>query len=45
MPDQGILGETLDRLLAPAEPEVGGDSCFDEFDRCVDLELASEAAS
>lgn len=33
------LAETLDRLLGPAEPEVGCDTCFDELDRYVDLEL------
>lgn len=30
---------TLDRLLGPAEPEVGCDVCFDELDHYVDLEL------
>lgn len=32
--------EMLDRLLGPAEPEVGCDECFDHLDRYVDLELA-----
>ncbi len=30
----------LDRLLGPAEPEVGCDVCFDELDRYVELDLA-----
>jgi hypothetical protein len=33
------LNETIDRLLGPADPEVGCDVCFDELDRYVDLEL------
>jgi hypothetical protein len=38
------LAETLDRLLGPADPEVGCDVCFDELDRFVDLELAGRDA-
>jgi hypothetical protein len=38
------LGETLDRLLGPAEPEVGCDTCFDELDRYVDLLLGGHDA-
>ncbi len=34
------LEQTLGRLLGPGEPEVGCDECFDELDRCVELELA-----
>ena len=34
------LGETLHRLLGPAEPEVGCDVCFAELDRYVEHELA-----
>jgi hypothetical protein len=34
----------LDRLLGPAEPEVGCDVCFDELDRYVELELAGADA-
>ena len=34
------LDETLARLLGPAEPEVGCETCFDELDRYVELELA-----
>jgi hypothetical protein len=30
----------LERLLGPAEPEVGCDECFDALDRYVELELA-----
>ena len=36
------LNETLGRLLGPAEPEVGCDTCFEELDRYVELELAGE---
>jgi len=38
------LGEALDRLLGPAEPEVGCDECFDQLDRYVELELAGRDA-
>jgi hypothetical protein len=34
----------LRRLLGPADPEVGCDTCFAELDRFVDLELAGEDA-
>ena len=30
----------LDRLLGPEGPEVGCDTCFEELDRYVELELA-----
>jgi hypothetical protein len=30
--------------LGPAAPEVGCDTCFDELDRFVELELAGEDA-
>ena len=32
--------ELLDRLLGPTGPEVGCDTCFEELDRYVELELA-----
>jgi hypothetical protein len=38
------LAETLDRLLGPAEPEVGCDACFDELDRYVEVEVAGRDA-
>ena len=38
------LDETIARLLGPAEPEVGCDTCFDELDRYVELELAGTDA-
>ena len=44
MTEHQHLAETLDRLLGPAEPEVGCDVCFDELDRYVDLELAGRDA-
>ena len=31
--------ELLRRLLGPAAPEVGCDTCFDELDRYVEVEL------
>jgi hypothetical protein len=34
----------LRRLLGPADPEVGCDTCFAELDRFVELELAGEDA-
>ena len=34
----------LDRLLGPAGVEVGCDTCFDELDRFVELELAGADA-
>jgi len=34
----------LDGLLGPAGPEVGCDTCFEELDRFVELELAGEDA-
>lgn len=32
------LQQTLGRLLGPAEPEVGCDTCFEQLDRYVELE-------
>jgi len=34
----------LGRLLGPASPEVGCETCFEELDRYVDLELAGRDA-
>ena len=34
----------LDRVLGPAGPEVGCDTCFEELDRYVELELAGVGA-
>ena len=36
--------QTLQRVLGPAEPEVGCDECFDALDRYVDLEAAGADA-
>lgn len=36
----GRVNQELGRLLGPAEPEVGCDTCFDQLDRFVELELA-----
>ena len=38
------LEETIGRLLGPSEPEVGCETCFDELDRYVELELAGADA-
>ena len=40
--ERSNLSEALGRLLGPAEPEVGCDTCFEELDRYVELELAGE---
>jgi len=36
------LNQALGRLLGPAGAEVGCDTCFDELDRYVELELAGQ---
>ena len=36
--------KTLERLLGPEGPEVGCDTCFDELDRYIELELAGADA-
>ena len=36
--------QALARLLGPAEAEVGCDTCFEELDRYVELELAGADA-
>jgi hypothetical protein len=38
------LKQALVRLLGPGEPEVGCDTCFDQLDRYVELELAGADA-
>jgi hypothetical protein len=38
------LKKALERLLGPAEPEIGCDACFEELDLYVELELAGEDA-
>ena len=38
------IRKTLGHLLGPAEPEVGCDTCFEELDRSVELELAGRDA-
>lgn len=38
-------GDTpLRRLLGPGQPEVTCDTCFDELDRYIDLQLAGDDA-
>jgi hypothetical protein len=38
------LDPALGRLLGPGEPDVGCDTCFEELDRYVELELVDEDA-
>ena len=38
------LKQALGRLLGPAAPEVGCDTCFEELDRYVELEAAGKDA-
>jgi hypothetical protein len=42
--EQRDPNQVLGRLLGPAGPEVGCDTCFEELDRYVELELAGEDA-
>lgn len=44
MNDRSTFNDALGRLLGPASPEVGCDTCFDELDRYVELELAGADA-
>ena len=41
---QPELEQTLERLLGPAELEVGCDVCFEELDRYVELQLEGQDA-
>jgi hypothetical protein len=36
-------GDLVDRLLGPAEPELGCEECFEQLDRFVELEIAGRA--
>jgi hypothetical protein len=36
---QPQVSPIVQRLLGPAEPEIGCDTCFDELDHYVDLQL------
>jgi hypothetical protein len=38
------LKGTLQRLLGPSQPEVGCDTCFEQLDRYVELEVAGKNA-
>ena len=42
--DRPDLRQALDRLRGPDGPEVGCDTCFEELDRYVELELAGADA-
>jgi hypothetical protein len=42
MMDRPDLTQALGRLRGPDGPEVGCDTCFEELDRYVELELAGE---
>ena len=35
-----MTDDVLNRLLGPADPELGCEACFDELDRYVEVELA-----
>jgi predicted anti-sigma-YlaC factor YlaD len=39
------LKQALGRLLGPGEPEVGCETCFEELDRYVELELEGRDAN
>ncbi len=45
MTDRPDLEQVLSRVLGPAEPEVGCDTCFDELDRYVELAVAEADAA
>jgi len=42
--ERSDLDQTLNRLLGPAGPEVGCDTCFEELDHYVELEIAGADA-
>jgi hypothetical protein len=42
--DRLDLKQAIGRLLGPAGPEVGCETCFKELDRYVELEVAGEDA-
>jgi hypothetical protein len=44
MTDRPEVAQALNRLLGPAEPELGCDACFEHLDRYVELELAGADA-
>lgn len=44
MTERPDLKQMLGGLLGPAEPEVGCDTCFEELDLYVELELAGKDA-
>ena len=42
--NESDLDQRLSRLLGPAEPEVGCETCFGELDRYVELVLGGKDA-
>ena len=44
MTERADLQQALERLLGPAEPEIGCEECFDELDRYVELEVGGKDA-
>ena len=44
MSERPDVEQALNRLLGPAEPELGCDACFEQLDRYVELELAGAPA-
>jgi anti-sigma factor RsiW len=39
-----MTDDLLNRLLGPADPELGCEACFDELDRYVEVELGDGEA-
>ena len=44
MSERPEVEQALNRLLGPAEPELGCDACFEQLDRYVELEVAGADA-
>ena len=44
MSERPDVEQALNRLLGPAEPELGCDACFEQLDRYVELELTGSDA-
>jgi hypothetical protein len=42
--ERGDLGREFERMIGPADPELGCDECFDQLDAYVELEMVSAGA-
>jgi anti-sigma factor RsiW len=42
--EDDMTGDPIDRLLGPSGPEVSCETCFEELDRYVDLEVTGADA-